>query len=122
MKTAESNTPRRQTDELMRSAGFTKQQSRRARKQLLFPNVVQSELQKSQQRIKRGERGVLGSLIGGRIISKYRLARSENKSTGLGRNTLSGGRSSCLAFGKLQKEERLKDANHKAPCFRVISS
>ncbi|KAH3871682.1 hypothetical protein DPMN_034893 [Dreissena polymorpha] len=72
------------------------------------------------QNFKKGERGILDGLIGGKIISKYRLARSVNKSTGLGRNTLSDGRISCLAFGKLQKRRREVD-RHKSLVIEFLT-
>ena len=86
-----NHTPKRKTDALILSAGLTKNQSEKVRKQLLFANIVQTELKKNRRRVKRGERGILSGLIGGKIISKYKLARSVNKSTGLGRTTLGNG-------------------------------
>jgi len=86
-----NHTPKRKTDALILSAGLTKNQSEKVKKQLLFANIVQTELQNNRQSVKRGERGILSGLIGGKIISKYKLARSVNKSTGLGRTTLGNG-------------------------------
>ena len=106
IKLQEPNTPRSKTKQMLADAGLNKKQSAKIRKQLLLANVMQTQVEKCRRGIKRSELGALRGLIGGRILSKYKLAKTVSKSTGLGRNRIAKGVSGVSINVKSVRRER----------------
>lgn len=112
-------TPRRKTEQVMIGAGLDKKQRCKIRKQLLFANVVKTHVDKCRKGVKRTEVGILRGLIGGKILSKYRLAREVNKSTGLGRNRIAKAVSGVYNAEKRRRKREIEKYRSRVMDFLV---
>ena len=66
-------TPNSKTIQMMANAEMTPIRRAKLKKQLLFANIVQAEIKKCQSGNKRDSVGSLRSLVGGRILRKYKF-------------------------------------------------
>lgn len=102
------DTPRRETEKIMRTADMTKPQRDKVRKAILFGNVIAHQLRKKTEQSNKGSIREIHRLVAGQILKKYRCNKFLCKKVGLNSGTLrrySTSQSKPNVFKKTQKYE-----------------
>ncbi len=113
---ATPETPRRATDAFIRSMGLQQKITSRARKQLLFRNVLIRELRSKTQKSDSSRKAVFKAVTG-RIIAKYRCKTLLSQEIGMNRNRVSKIIKDGIDFSKKRRRRVREKEKQKVVAF-----